>query len=284
MTIDYEAEYNIRARVPEHPQIFARWAREAAAYREQALAEGRAEIGLRYGATARQTVDLFCPDAGRAAPVAIFIHGGYWRSFDPTSFSHMARGLNGRGIMVAVPGYDLCPQVTIADIIEQMRQACLYLWRRFGRRLLLSGHSAGGHLSACMLATDWKTLAADAPADLVPAAFAISGLFDLTPLIGHSMNADLRLTEESARAASPLFWPISPGRTLEAWCGARESSEFRRQNRVICNTWARANISTVCGEVDEANHFTVLDPLSDPQSDMVARVVALGERTQLAAA
>jgi len=192
--------------------------------------------------------------------------------------------LNARGLIVALPGYDLCPQVTVADIIEETRQACLYLWRRFGRRLLVTGHSAGGHLAACMLATDWKALAPDAPADLVPAAFAISGLFDLSPLIGVSMNADLRLTEDSAREVSPLFWPVAPGRTLEAWCGARESSEFRRQNRIICDAWARSNISTICGEVDQANHFTVIDPLSDPDSDMVARVGALGERAQLAAA
>jgi arylformamidase len=282
--MDYEAEYNNRARVPEHPEIFARWAREAAAYRAEAGGEGRAEQALAYGPLPRQTIDLFCPASGRAAPVALFIHGGYWRSLEPAMFSHLARGLNARGLIVALPGYTLCPQATIGDIIEEMRQACLYLWRRFGRRLLVTGHSAGGHLAACMLATDWKAHAADVPSDLVPAAFAISGLFDLSPLVGITMNADLRLTEASAREASPLFWPIASGRTLEAWCGARESDEFRRQNRVICDTWARSNISTVCGEVDRANHFTVLDPLGDPDSDLVARLTALAERTQLAAA
>jgi arylformamidase len=284
MTIDYEAEYNNRARVPEHGEIFARWALEAVSYRNEAAGEGRAELGLAYGPTPRQTIDLFCPTRGSAAPVALFIHGGYWRSLEPSTFSHMARGLNARGIVVALPGYDLCPQVAIADIIDETRRACLYLWRRFGRRLLVCGHSAGGHLAACMLATDWKAFAPDLPADLVPAAFAISGVFDLTPLIGISMNSDLRLTEDSARAVSPLFWPVAAGRTLEAWCGARESDEFRRQNRIICDTWARCNITTVCGEVDHANHFTVLDPLAEPQSDMVARLAALSERTQLAAA
>lgn len=284
MTIDYEVEYNNRARVPEHAEIFARWARESAAYREQASAEGRAELALRYGPAPRQTIDLFCPEAGRAAPVALFIHGGYWRSLEPAMFSHMARGLNARGVIVAVPGYTLCPQATIAGIIEETRQACLYLWRRFGRRLLVTGHSAGGHLAACMLATDWKVIAPDVPADLVPAAFAISGVFDLTPLTAIAMNAELHLTEKSARQASPLFWPIASGRTLEAWCGARESDEFRRQNRIICDTWARSNVNTVCGEVDQANHFTVIDPLSDPESDMVARLVVLAERTQLAPA
>ena len=156
MPIDYEAEYNNRARVPEHPQIFAAWVRAAAAYRNAAVTARRAELGIRYGASARQTIDLFFPPEGDAAPLALFIHGGYWRSLEPSSFSHLARGLNGRGVAVAVAGYDLCPQVGIADIVDQMRHACLYLWRRRGRPMLVFGHSAGGHLAACMLATDWK--------------------------------------------------------------------------------------------------------------------------------
>ena len=130
-TIDYEAEYNNRARVPEHPQIFARWARDAAASREEMTRLGRSELGIRYGASPRQTIDLFLPAEGASAPLALFIHGGWWRSLEPGSFSHMARGLNAHGVAVAVAGYDLCPQVTIADIITQMQQACLHLWHRF---------------------------------------------------------------------------------------------------------------------------------------------------------
>src|SRR5882762_1581695 len=96
--IDYETEYNNRARVPEHPQIFAQWTRDAAAYREQARAEKRAELGLKYGASARQTIDLLGPAGAPAAPLALFIHGGYWRSLEPSQFSHMAAGLNAHGV------------------------------------------------------------------------------------------------------------------------------------------------------------------------------------------
>jgi arylformamidase len=275
MPIDYEAEYNNRARVPEHPQILARWARDAAAYRDEAATERRAELGIRYGATARQTIDLFLPAAGGAAPLALFIHGGYWRSLEPATFSHLARGLNGRGVAVAVAGYDLCPQVRIADIIDQMRQACLYLWRRSGRRVLVCGHSAGGHLAACLLATDWKALAPDTPADFLPAAYSISGLFDLATLIGVSMNQDLRLDAEEARRVSPLFWPAPAGRTFDAVVGALESSEFLRQSRVIAETWGNAGVATRYEAVPQTNHFTVLDALTDPQSGMVARLAAL---------
>src|SRR4029079_17191491 len=180
--IHYEGEYNHRARVPQHDEIFARWKADAAAYRERMKAEENAELGLAYGTSPRQTVDLFFPEGTGHTPLALFIQGGYWRSLEASTFSHMAAGLNAKGVAVAVAGYDLCPQVTIGQIVNQIRNACLFLWRRFGQRLMVYGHSAGGHLSGCMLATDWRKFDPKAPADLVPAAYSISGLFDLSPL------------------------------------------------------------------------------------------------------
>src|SRR5262245_1406386 len=124
MQVDYEAEYNNRARVPEHPEILGRMAKAAAAYRETASARKRADLGVRYGTTARQLLDIFHAPAGGSPPVAMFIHGGYWRSLEPAAFSQVAAGLNARGVTVALAGYDLCPQVGIGDIVEQMRKAC----------------------------------------------------------------------------------------------------------------------------------------------------------------
>jgi arylformamidase len=155
MSIDYEAEYNNRARVPEHPDIFARWAREAEDYRAEAMQERRAELGLRYGSTLRQFIDLFSPKGIVTAPLALFLHGGYWRSLEPSLFSQVARGVNAHGVAVAVVGYDLCPQVTIAEIIDQVRHACLFLWLRSAQRMMVFGHSAGGHLAGALVATDW---------------------------------------------------------------------------------------------------------------------------------
>jgi arylformamidase len=279
--IDYEVEYNNRARVPEHPEIFARWERDGAAYRAEAGAEGRAEIGTKYGPSPRQTIDLFwARGADSNAPLAMFIHGGYWRSLEPSSFSQMARGLNARGVTVAVPGYDLCPQVTIGDIIAQSQAACIYLWRRFGRRIMVSGHSAGGHLAACMVATDWKAIERDVPADLAPMGYAISGLYDLTPLLQLATNADFKLDEAEALRISPLFWPIPAGRVLEAVVGALESSEFLRQSKVIADGWRERGAQTRYEEIARSNHFTVCDPLTDPDSSMVGRLTGLAERTQ----
>jgi arylformamidase len=280
-SIDYEAEYNNRARWPEHVDIFAGWMRDAAAYRDESERAGRAELGLRYGSTPRQTIDLFSPTRGaRPQALAIFIHGGFWRSLDPSSFSHMARGLNTHGVTVGMIGYDLCPQVTLPTIIDEVRQACLFLWRRLNLRMIATGHSAGGHLAACMLATDWKALAPDAPDDLVPACCAISGVYELEPLLKTSINDDLRLDAATAEKASPILWPLAPGRIADIVVGGVESNEFLRQSRILAEAWRQDEAQTRLEEVPGANHYTVLDPLDDPNSDLVRRVVALARLTR----
>jgi arylformamidase len=190
-------------------------------------------------------------------------------------FSQTAKGPNALGVTVAVAGYDLCPQVSIAAIIEQMRAACLWLWRKQKKRIMVYGHSAGGHLAACMVAQDWKAFAADAPNDLVPAAYAISGVFDLLPLLQVSQNQDLRLDQAEARRVSPLYWKVPAGRSLDAVVGALESSEFLRQSKTIADAWRQGMVTTRYEAIAGTNHFTVLDPLADPQSAMTRRIVEL---------
>jgi arylformamidase len=274
--IDYEKEYDNRGRVPGHPEIFARWASEAVAYRAAALG---AQFAIPFGPSPRQIIDYFpAKDDDENTPLAMFIHGGWWRSLEPAMFSQKAAGPNACGVSVAVAGYDLCPQVSIATIIEQMRAATLFLWRKHCKRIFMFGHSAGGHLAACMLAQDWKAFASDAPADLVPAAYAISGVFDLAPLTQVSQNQDLRLDEAEARRVSPLHWKTPAGRSLDAVVGATESSEFLRQSRIIVDSWGARGVETRYEEVAGANHFTVVDPLSDPDSAMTERVADMAMR------
>src|SRR5262249_52914501 len=153
--IDYEAEYNNRARVPEHPGVMAGWGKDAADYRAQ-----HPPRLLRYGSGERHRIDLFTGTSD--GPIVVFIHGGYWQALDGSSFSHCARGLNAHGISVAVPTYDLCPAVSVGDIVTQMRMAGREL-ANLGQPLVVSGHSAGGHLAACMLATDWTAFDASLP-------------------------------------------------------------------------------------------------------------------------
>ena len=274
--LDLETEYSPRVTVPDHAQIFARWARAAEDYRAEMLKASKAELGIVYGDTARQFIDLFLPASGENAPLAMFIHGGYWRAMDPSFHSHMARGLNERGFAVAVVGYDLCPIVTIADIIEQVRRACASLWQCFNRRMVVCGHSAGGHLTAAMVATDWQKLWPKVPSDLVPVGYAISGVFDLRPLTKTSMNQDFRLDEAEAERISPILWTMPPDRVLDAAVGDLESSEFKRQSRAMVDALGKAKVETRYAELP-GNHITVLDALADPKNTMVARIAELAE-------
>jgi arylformamidase len=207
----------------------------------------------------------------------VFIHGGYWQAFDASYFSHLAEGLNSHGIDVAMPSYDLCPVVTVGEIIRQMRMACREL-ARLGRPLVISGHSAGGHLAACLLATDWPAFDASLPADLVIAAYSISGLFDLGPMLKTYVNKAMRLDEAGAREASPLFWPAPRHGSLDALVGAHESAEYFRQSQSIVNVWGKAGLPTRFGTVPDTNHFTAIMRLADPDSPMVQRLMELAGR------
>jgi arylformamidase len=274
--VDYEVEYNNRARVPENPALMAGWARDAAAYRAK-----HAPRAMSYGPGSRHRID-FVPGDGQGGldgkgPIVVFIHGGYWQALDGSSSSHLAAGLNAHGIDVAIPSYDLCPDVSVDAIIGQMRMASREL-ARLGRPLVMSGHSAGGHLAACMLATDWPAFDASLPAALVTAAYTISGLFDLGPLVETSINKAMRLDQAAAKAVSPLYWPAPARGSLDAVVGGNESAEYFRQSQTIVDRWGKAGVATRFGTVPDANHFTAVAPLADPDSPMVSRLWELAAR------
>ena len=273
--MDFEVEYNNRARVPEHPEIIAGWTRDAAAYRELA----RCELDLRYADGARCMLDLFHPASGNDdAPLAVFIHGGYWQAMDGKTFSSLARGLNEHGISVAMPTYDLCPDVTVGDIVDEIRTCCGWLWRRHGKHLTVFGHSAGGHLTAAMVATDWRAADASLPSDLSVRGYAISGVFELAPLVETSLNDALGLDPEKAGELSPIGWPVAQATHLTAAVGGLESSEFVRQSKDMCKAWRGQGVETAYREIDGKDHFTVISDLADPDSAMVREIVSLVRR------
>lgn len=261
--MDNEAEYNNRARVPDHQQVMLRWKASAEAAR---AAHPPREIA--YGPGERERMDLF--EAGEGTPVAVFLHGGYWQALDRSWFSGLAPGLLARGVSLAVPSYDLAPAVRLGVILGQARRAAEVVRDlNSGRRPLVFGHSAGGHMAACLLS--------EARAG---AAVAISGVFDLAPLIPTSLNIALRLDAAEAAALSPIHWPPPDGSTpggtvLDCVVGADESPEFLRQSRDMAELWASRGVDTRFETLPGLNHFTVLDPLFDSDSALVARLVAL---------
>jgi arylformamidase len=270
-----EREYNLRAAFPDHPQWFARWAADSAAAR--AGLEGY--VDLRYGDGPKQTLDLFPAKVARAT--LLFIHGGYWRALDKSEHSFVAPPLVAQGIGVAVINYDLCPDVDIATIVAQCREAVAWLrrnaprWKLATERFIVAGHSAGGHLTAMLLATDWPTLGLRP--DAVTAGVAISGVFDLEPLVQVSFNADLKLDATEARALSPIRMRPRVGVPMLIAAGADETSEFIRQSRLLWERWPECRPSGSHGPlfVSGRHHFSVLSDLGDPASTLVRQALAL---------
>lgn len=274
--MDYESEYNNRQRVPEHGAITARWAEASIKVR----AEIASDRDIPYGSHPRQRYDLFHPPGNPAvAPLAVYVHGGYWQRGDRADFSFVARELTARGVRVALPSYRLCPEVRVADTTADIRSFLAALWTRVGRRPVVSGHSAGGHLAAAMLATDWGSVDG-VPRDLVTAAYAISGVFALEPLVTTSLNDALKMDVAEARRESPLLWqPPAAGRSLVAAVGGAESQEFLRQSLDVVAGWSGAGVTAECVVVPGANHFTVVDELTRANSAMVDRIVHLARRS-----
>ena len=274
---DLEAGYLSPAMMEEVPRAIPDWARDAAAYREAAGA--RAELDLAYGDEPRRRLDVFTPADGAGGPVALFIHGGYWQAMDKSYFSHLARGANAHGITVVVAGYTLCPATTMATIVDELRSAVAFIARRFGKPVTVAGHSAGGHLTACLLATDWRAFDPALSPDTVPAGLPISGLFDLEPLVATSLNDRLRLDAAEARRLSPLHWQVQAGKRVIACVGADESSEFLRQSRQLVERWAASGVAITGVEIPAASHFGVIASLADPAGVMTRYLVELaGDR------
>lgn len=272
--VDLEGEYNNRQRVPEHVEINARWLGQS----EETRATVKCDLDLVYGTGERQRYDLFHAASGlEGSPLALFIHGGYWQRGDRKMYSFVARELTRRGVSVAVASYSLCPAATVMGIVDELRQLLKVLWETRKRRAVVVGNSAGGHLTAALIATDWSRMP-DVPADLVRAGYAISGVYDLGPLLKTTISAALRLDEQSARTASPIFWPAPPKeRSIVAAVGGQESQEFLRQSVDLAAVWSAAGVKAECVIVPDTNHFTIVDELARPDSAMLARVAAFAE-------
>ena len=254
-----EAQYNNRALVPDHPAVMARWK----AGSETARAAHPPQI-LKYGPGERERIDWF--DAGDGAPVVVFLHGGYWQALDASWFSFVAPPLLVHGVSVAIPTYDLAPSVRLGRIVDQMRAAVNLIRDRTGAAPVISGHSAGGHMAACLLADGRAS-----------AAVAISGVFDLEPLIPTSLNIALDLNTAEAQALSPIRWRAPAGAVLDCIVGGAESDAFVDQSRAMAARWGDAGAETRFEPLPNLNHFTVLDPLFDADSALVMRLTALAQ-------
>jgi arylformamidase len=260
--------YNNRELVPDHPQYFARWAEDS----QRARATMTSHIDLRYGDAPGEAIDLFPARKGDGSCL-MFIHGGYWRSLDKKDFSFLAPALVGGGISLAVVNYDLCPKASMEEIVRQMLRASRWLWLHaedYGMdqdRLYVGGHSAGGHLTAMLMAAMFPVFDPQLPKDLWKGGLAISGLYDLRPLVDIDwLNVDLRLDEASAMRLSPAFMPPATRAPVMSAVGGDESSEFLRQNALLGERWRGAFAGDI--PMPGKNHFSVVDGLADQASPL----------------
>jgi arylformamidase len=263
-----DREYNVRALVPEHPAILSRWAEQGAATRRLHACL----VDLAYGGGPAERLDLF-PAREEPSPLLVFIHGGFWRSLDKSDFSWVAPAFVRHGVSVALVNYGLAPRTPVEDIVRQTLAALAWLYRKADghgidrNRIHVCGHSAGGHLAAFSLAALWPVYADDLPADLVKGALAISGVYDLEPLV-HApfLNVDLKLDRERAARLSPLRYPPRAGARLITAVGGSETGEFIRQTALIGERWRASRLRDV--PMPGCNHYDVMDALPDPASPL----------------
>ncbi len=261
----FDREYNARAAIPNAQEIFAEWRQRA----EQAQAELPGLKNLAYGPSLEETLDLFwCLKPDR--PLFVFIHGGYWRSLHKNDFSWIAAPYLKQGINVAIVNYDLVPRISLSTQVSQVYRSIAWLFGNaealdFDRdKIFVGGHSAGGHLTAMMLCTQWRKVKTDLPVNLVKGGIALSGLFDLDPISKSPfLNVDLKLTPEDVKKLSPILMPPSHPAKLLISVGALESSEFHRQSDRLEEAWQGQVVMNRIPAPD-LNHLTVCNALADP--------------------
>lgn len=240
-----------------------RWNASAEDFRNSLKA--RAQLDLPYGEGARQRFDLFLPE-GEAKGLLVFVHGGYWLQFDKSTWSHLANGPVCNGWAVAVPSYDLCPDVRIAEITRQIARSIVTASQQIDGPIVLAGHSAGGHLVARML--DPEILPAEV-AERLKLVLPISPLADLIPLLRTTMNKKFGMTSKEAKAESPVEMQSRYHVDVTVWVGSEERPAFLDQAQWLADAWAADHVIAF-----GKHHFNVIDPLHDPDSDMVALITS----------
>lgn len=260
--MELDDAYANAAYIPEGESYPPRWQAEAAAFRDAAQPP---ELDVAYGPAPRQRLDLFRPE-GAAKGLLVFVHGGFWRMLDKSYWSHLAAGALAKGWAVAMPSYTLCPQVRISQITREIAAAVSHAAGAVDGPIALAGHSAGGHLVARMLA---KGLLPDAVAGRLSHVMPISPLSDLRPLMQTSMNADFKLDAAEAVAESPIFMGARVDCPVSVWVGGAERPAFLDQARWLSEAWG-------CALLEDAgkHHFDVVEPLAEPESEMLARLLA----------
>lgn len=268
---DWDNAYANGANIARSDRWPAAWTEPAQTFRDAMSAQGRARIDLAYGERPRNRFDLFLPEASPRGLV-VFIHGGYWMESDKSTWSHLAKGSVGNGFAVAMPSYTQCPDIRISGIVGEIAAAIGAAAAMVEGPLMLTGHSAGGHLASRMV-TISTPLAADV-AKRIRHVVSISGLHDLRPLMRTGMNAALAIDEAEALAESPALLRPMDGVRITCWAGGGERSEFLRQNALLANIWTGLGAVTSTVVEPDRHHYDILDGLADPAHGLTRTLIS----------
>lgn len=258
---DWSDAYTNGAHIPGGDRWPAAWTEPAQSFREQLAAQGRARIDLAYGDAPRNHLDLFLPQTAPKGLV-VFVHGGFWMGLDKSYWSHLAAGPLAHGYAVAMPSYTLCPDIRVSGIVREIASAIAFAAGEIEGPLMLTGHSAGGHLVSRMVTT--TSPLAEAVQNRIRHVLSISGLHDLRSLLRIPYNKTMHIDEAEAQAESPALLLPRQGVHLTCWVGAAERAEFLRQNALLANIWIGLGARTITVEEPDRHHFNIIDGLGDP--------------------
>ena len=260
-----DAGYNNGAAVPERDAIIADWRKRS----ERLRSRHPGHLDLPYGDSPRERVDLFLA-ADPKAPTLVFIHGGYWQMNDKEDYAFIGEGTLPHGVNLALIEYTLAPAARLDRIVAEVRRAVQFLAEHLGdygadpARLYVSGHSAGGHLTAMAM-----------PLRAVRGGIAISGIFDLEPIRLNYLNIKLGLDAQEAERNSPLLhFPPMAGELVVAY-GTRELPELCRQSIDYAQAWTERGLAGHLLPIDGADHFTILEALANPEGTLMQALLAM---------
>ena len=268
---ELDAQYDPERTVPD-PGVYAEfYERES----ERLRLERDHSLDVPFGPTLAEHVDIY--PAGPSAPVLVYVHGGYWRARTGREFGFVARGPVSRGVATVVPNYELCPRVTIDEIVRQARAALAWTYKNaesFGGdpdRIHVAGHSAGGHLVAMLLTTDWEGTYG-LPNDTIKGATVISGLFDLAPFPYTFLQPKLQLTWDEVRRNSPILHLPAVSPPLLVAYGGDETDEFKRQSEAFLGAWGAKGLPGERLVLPGKNHYDVIDGFLDAGSPLLSAI------------
>ncbi len=269
---ELEYQYNPRVSVPEYSEL----ARVRAAQARQVRTTAKSWLNVAYGNSPREQLDIYAPDHP-AGPVLIYIHGGYWRSGSKEDNCNFVPTFTQRGATVVLVEYDLCPKVTVADIVRQTRSAIAWTYQNIVRysgdpaKLFVAGHSAGGHLTALALAHDWRENGV--PQTLIKGAVATSGVYDLAMVMKISVQEQVRMTAELAALHNPLAHPPRVNCPLVVAVGADEPNGWQQMSRDYFEFCQRSGMPVEYLVEPEANHYTMTEHLLDENRPLTRAMI-----------